>query len=83
VLVALAGCVARGPAPAPAAGPPRPAPPQVEHLPDGRCEPMPRAGDACDEHGYCVISWGEPGGHSSALWCRGGRWSIEEEVNLE
>jgi hypothetical protein len=44
---------------------------------------MPRQGDPCDEHGYCVLSWGEPGGHSSALWCREGRWSIEEEVNLD
>jgi len=50
---------------------------------DGRCEPEPRAGTPCQAgDGYCVLSWGEPGGHSTALWCREGRWQLEEEVNL-
>jgi len=45
------------------------------------CHPLPREGDTCEGHGYCVISWGSPGGWSSALWCRGGRWEIENERN--
>lgn len=50
---------------------------------DGRCEPMPRAGEPCAAgDSFCVVSWGKPGGFSSALWCRGGRWEIEEERNL-
>lgn len=50
---------------------------------DGRCDPLPREGDRCGEgDGYCVISWGSPGGHSTALWCREGRWEIEHERNL-
>ncbi len=60
-----------------------PSPPQIRHLGDGRCEPSPRPGTPCkDGEGYCVLSWGKPGGWSSALWCRGGRWVIEEERNL-
>ena len=47
-----------------------------------RCEPLPREGDACEESGFCVLTWGEPGGHSSALWCRDGYWVVEEELNL-
>ena len=58
-------------------------PPPIRHLGDGRCEPSPRPGTPCkDGEGYCVLSWGKPGGWSSALWCRGGRWVIEEERNL-
>ena len=50
---------------------------------DGRCEPMPKAGDPCRAgDGYCVLSWGEPGGYSEALWCREGRWQLEQERNL-
>jgi hypothetical protein len=49
----------------------------------GRCDPMPREGESCSEgDGFCVISWGSPGGYSSALWCRDGRWIIENESNL-
>lgn len=49
----------------------------------GGCDPMPKEGAPCSEDdGYCVESWGTPGGHSSALWCRGGRWEREEEANL-
>lgn len=59
-------------------------PPRVKHSSDGRCEPTPKAGDPCRPgDGYCVLSWGEPGGYSEALWCRDGRWSLEQERNLE
>lgn len=58
-------------------------PPTVRHLGDGRCEPMPREHAPCsDGDGYCVLSWGKPQGWSSALWCRGGKWVIENERNL-
>lgn len=58
-------------------------PPAQQRGVDGRCEPTPRSGAPCREgDGYCVLSWGEPGGHSEALWCRGGRWVLEQEVNL-
>jgi hypothetical protein len=60
-----------------------PAPTSVKQVGEGKCEPQPRAGAPClAGDGFCVLSWGEPGGHSTALWCRGGRWEIEEEVNL-
>ena len=62
---------------------PEPGPASVRRGVDGRCEPEPRRGTPClAGDGYCVLSWGEPGGHSTALWCREGRWQIEEEVNL-
>lgn len=62
---------------------PEPGPASVRRGVDGRCEPEPRRGAPClAGDGYCVLSWGEPGGHSTALWCREGRWQIEEEVNL-
>ena len=49
----------------------------------GRCDPLPKQGEACGERdGWCIVDWGEPGGHSTALWCREGRWEIESEVNL-
>ena len=49
----------------------------------GRCDPEPKVGEPCgDGDSWCVLSWGEPGGWSSALWCRDGRWEREEEVNL-
>jgi hypothetical protein len=55
----------------------------VRHLGDGRCEPMPREHETCAVgEGFCVISWGSRGGRSAALWCRGGRWQLEEERNL-
>ncbi|MDC0719137.1 hypothetical protein [Nannocystis bainbridge] len=58
-------------------------PPAQQRGVDGRCEPTPKSGAPCREgDGYCVLSWGEPGGHSEALWCRGGRWVLEQEVNL-
>lgn len=58
-------------------------PPTVRHLGDGRCEPTPREHSPCtDGEGYCVLSWGKPQGWSSALWCRGGTWVIENERNL-
>lgn len=58
-------------------------PPTVRHLGDGRCEPTPREHSPCtDGEGYCVLSWGKPQGWSSALWCRGGQWVIENERNL-
>jgi len=51
---------------------------------DGTCDPVPHAGDPCGKRdSFCVLSWGEPGGFSSALWCRDGKWQIEEEVNLD
>lgn len=47
------------------------------------CDPEPGPGDPCTNHGsYCVIDWGEPGGYSTAMWCRDGRWEREQEVNL-
>jgi hypothetical protein len=58
--------------------------PRIRHLSDGRCEPTPREHSPCsDGEGYCLLSWGQPGGWSSALWCRGGRWTHENERNLE
>lgn len=57
--------------------------PAIRHLGDGRCEPSPREHSPCkDSDGFCVISWGQAGGWSTALWCRGGRWVIENERNL-
>jgi len=45
---------------------------------------MPKVGTACGEgDSYCVESWGTPGGSSSALWCRDGKWQREEERNLD
>jgi hypothetical protein len=62
---------------------PEPGPTSVRRGVDGRCEPEPRQGTPCRAgDGYCVLSWGEPGGHSTALWCREGRWQLESEVNL-
>lgn len=47
------------------------------------CDPLPKQGDPCDgSQGYCVVDWGEPGGWSTALWCRDGKWEIENERNL-
>lgn len=44
---------------------------------------MPEVDTPCGEDdSWCVESWGEPGGFSSALWCRDGRWVREEEANL-
>ncbi|MFV8755783.1 hypothetical protein ACNOYE_34970 [Nannocystaceae bacterium ST9] len=65
---------------------PNPAPDLAgERSSDGHCEPTPREGDPCDaaRDSWCVLDWGEPGGHSSALWCRSGRWELEQEVNLD
>lgn len=61
-----------------------PGPPvAVRHLGGGKCEPMPREHSPCtDGAGYCVLDWGSPGGSSSALWCRDGRWAREEERNV-
>jgi hypothetical protein len=57
-------------------------PSRVRHLGDGRCQPMPREHTACAEgEGYCVVTWGSRGGWSSAFWCRGGRWELENEMN--
>lgn len=48
-----------------------------------RCDPLPKVGAPCGGgDSYCVESWGEPGGWSSALWCRDGRWEREQERNL-
>lgn len=58
-------------------------PPAHQRSDDGRCEPMPKKGAPCRAgDGFCVLSWGEPGGHSEALWCREGRWQLEQERNL-
>lgn len=66
-----------GPSPASAAGQ------TTKRSGDGRCEPEPKEGEPCEKNdSWCVLSWGEPGGHSSALWCRDGRWGREEEQNL-
>jgi hypothetical protein len=48
-----------------------------------RCTPLPRAGTPCTGSGWCVVDWGTPGGHSTALWCRNGTWVREEERNLD
>jgi hypothetical protein len=57
--------------------------PRVGHLGGGRCEPMPQEHSPCTvSEGFCVLSWGKPGGYSSALFCRDGRWVIENERNL-
>lgn len=58
-------------------------PPPHRRADDGRCDPTPKAGAPCRAgDGYCVLSWGEPGGYSEALWCREGRWQLEQERNL-
>lgn len=41
-----------------------------------------KEGEPCTDGDACVLDWGEPGGHSSALWCRDGRWELELERNL-
>lgn len=58
--------------------------PAAERSPSGdRCDPLPKVGDPCGRRdSYCVESWGERGGWSTALWCRDGRWEREEERNL-
>ena len=57
--------------------------PTTTRTSDGRCEPMPKESAPCTEgDSYCVESWGSPDGHSSALWCREGRWEREQERNL-
>ena len=50
--------------------------------PEVSCDPLPQEGSVCEGHGYCVVDWGSPGGQSTALWCRGGRWVLEREANL-
>jgi len=69
------------PTPSVSAAPPAVA--SVQRTSDGRCTPEPRPGTPCAPgQSWCVLDWGKPGGHSSALWCRGGVWHIEEEANL-
>ncbi|WAS98022.1 hypothetical protein [Nannocystis punicea] len=76
--------VGGAPSPAGDAKGERAEPPKLRRSVDGRCEPMPKGGDPCRaDDGYCVLSWGEPGGYSEALWCRDGRWALEQERNLE
>lgn len=88
LLVALGGCdrSAEHAPPRQVAAPSAsvsPLPKAVSRGADGRCTPMPREGAACNsKDSYCVESWGKPGGSSSALWCRDGRWVREEEANL-
>ena len=84
VVVTLAvGCVGRDDqpvAPPPMHGAASSSPPAA---PDDPCEPTPKEGDPCAEgDGYCVLSWGSPGGYSAALWCRDGRWARENERNV-
>lgn len=80
-VVVAAGCVGREERAV--APPPGSAPAPVAGAAVDRCEPMPKEGEDCAEgDGYCVISWGSPGGHSTALWCRDGRWQVEHERNL-
>ena len=57
---------------------------ETQHDPaSAPCDPLPNVGDPCDgKTPYCVADWGEPGGWSTALWCRDGHWQIEEEKNL-
>lgn len=78
--------------PGPEAQTPTPAPDPVEPTEDEQadaepesdsCDPEPLLGQPCEhEASFCVIDWGEPGGHSTAMWCRGGRWEREQEMNL-
>lgn len=64
-----------------ATAPAEPAP--TEPAAADRCNPLPRVGDPCGpDDSWCVESWGDPGGWSSALWCRDGRWKREQERNL-
>jgi hypothetical protein len=62
----------------------RPSPgPDSRPRQDVRCDPLPREDTPCtQEHAVCVITHGRPGGWSSALWCRGGKWVIEDERNI-
>ena len=63
---------------------PRPSPsPDSRLRQEVRCDPLPREDTPCpQEHAVCVISQGMPGGWTSAMWCRGGKWVIENERNL-
>ncbi len=64
------------------ASPPGPTASSSAEVPDP-CDPFPKEGAPCTPpSAFCVESWGKPGGYSSALWCRGGRWQREEERNL-
>ncbi len=69
--------------PAPLSSTPADEPDTAPPNTDNRCEPLPNEGARCGKRdGYCVLSWGQPGGSSAALWCRDGRWTLEEERNL-
>lgn len=93
-VVALCACASE-PRESPASSPGSPAGSEAAPARASRSEPssgdeptaevcaQAREGQPCEGSGYCVISWGEPGGWSSALWCRDGRWEIENERNLE
>ncbi len=42
-----------------------------------------KEGDPCGPRdGWCVLDWGQPCGYSQALWCREGKWELEQEANL-
>jgi hypothetical protein len=70
-------------APATPKAPASPDPPATPKTKRDPCDPLPEAGDPCDgKIAYCVIDWGDPGGWSSALWCRNGHWELENEANL-
>jgi hypothetical protein len=57
---------------------------QTVHPRSDPCQPLPHVGDPCSESELrCVISWGSPGGFSAELYCRDGRWTYEEESNLD
>lgn len=48
------------------------------------CDPLPDVGSPClSTQRYCVVDWGSPGGHSTALWCQDGTWHRIEETNLQ
>lgn len=77
-----AGAAPATSAPVEGVSPPAPTASTSAEVPDP-CDPLPKEGTPCTPPDtYCVESWGQPGGYSSALWCRGGRWTREEEHNL-
>ena len=82
LVLAATACTPAAVATTPDPAPAEPAAAPATAAPDP-CTPLPREEEPCHEpHKFCVVDWGSPGGHSTALWCRDGKWEIEHEANL-
>ncbi|MBL0216570.1 MAG: hypothetical protein IPQ07_22140 [Myxococcales bacterium] len=92
IILAMSGCgdssppQGRSTSPVPAVTTPvrtTPAGTTTTRSDDGKCTPLPIAGTPCGvKDSWCVVSWGKPGGASTALWCRDAHWQLEQETNL-